>query len=68
MTSAAEAELAALYINAKEAVYIQLILECMGHRQPPTLIQTDNLTAEGVINSTVQPKRTNAMDMRFHYH
>ncbi len=67
MTSAAEAELAALYINAKEAVYIRLILECMGHRQPPTPIQTDNSTAEGVINSTVQPKRTKAMDMRFHW-
>lgn len=67
MTSAAEAELAALYINAKEAVSIRLILECMGHRQPPTPIQTDNSTAEGVINSTVQPKQTKAMDMRFHW-
>ena len=67
MTSAAEAELGALYINAREAVYIRLILERMGHPQPPTPIQTDNSTAEGVINSKVQPKRTKAMDMRFHW-
>ena len=67
MSSAAEAELSALYINAKEAVYIRTILEELGHKQPPTPIQTDNSTAEGIINSKVQPKRTKAMDMRFHW-
>ena len=67
MSSATEAELAALYIVAKECVYIRLILEEMGHPQPETPIQTDNLTAEGVINSKIQPKRTKAMDMRFHW-
>jgi hypothetical protein len=39
----------------------------MGHPQPKTLIQTDNLTAEGVINNKIQPKRTKAMDVRFHW-
>ena len=39
----------------------------MGHPQPKTPIQTDNLTAEGVINIKIQPKRTKAMDMRFHW-
>ena len=67
MSSAAEAELAALYINAREAIYIRLILNQLGHPQPPTPIQTDNSTAEGVVNSKVQPKRTKAMDMRFHW-
>jgi hypothetical protein len=67
MTSAAEAELGALYINAKEAVYIQQILTKMGHLQPQTPIQTDNSTAEGVINNKIQPKRTKAIDMRFHW-
>ena len=67
MSSAAEAELGALYINAKEAVYIRQVLEKMGHPQAATPIQTDNSTAEGVINSTVQPKRMKAMDMRFHW-
>ena len=67
MSSAAEAELGALYLNAKEAVYIQQILTKMGHPQPKTPIQTDNLTVEGVVNNRIQPKRTKAIDMRFHW-
>ena len=39
----------------------------MGHKQPATPIQTDNAMAEAVINGKVQPKRTKAMDMRFHW-
>ncbi len=67
MFSAAEAELGALYLNAKETVYLQQILFKMGHPQPKTLIQTDNTTAERVINNKIKPKRTKAMDMRFHW-
>ena len=66
MSSAIEAELAALYITAREAVYIRIILEEMGHQQPPTPLQTDNAMAEGVVNGKIQSKRTKAMDMRFH--
>jgi hypothetical protein len=50
MASAAKAELGALYLNAKEVVYLQQILIEMGHPQPQTPIQTDNMTAEGVTN------------------
>jgi hypothetical protein len=67
MSSAAEAELGALFINAKEAVCIRNILTEMGHQQPRTPIQTDNSTAEGVINNKIQPKRTKSMDMRFNW-
>ena len=67
MSSATEAELAALYIMAREAVYIRIILEELGHKQPPTPLQTDNSMAEAVTNGKVQPKRTKAMDMRFHW-
>jgi hypothetical protein len=67
MSSAAEAELGALYINACEAVPQQRTLEEMGHKQPPTPMQTDNTTAVGVVNNNIQPKRTKAMDMRFHW-
>ena len=67
MSSAAEAELGALFINAKEAVHIRRMLTEMGHPQPRTPIQTDNSTAEGVINSRVRPKRTKSMDMRFEW-
>jgi sugar lactone lactonase YvrE len=54
MSSAAEAELGALYINAREAVYLRQIIEAMDHPQPRTLMQTDNTTAEGVINKKIQ--------------
>ena len=67
MSSATEAELAGLYIMAREAVYIRIILEELGHKQPPTPLQTDNSMAEAVINGKVQPKRNKAMDMRFHW-
>ncbi len=35
MSSATKAKLAALYIMAREAVYIHIVLEEMGHTQPP---------------------------------
>ncbi len=63
MSSATEAELAGLYIMAQEAVYIRIILEEMGHKQPLTPLQTDNSMAEAVINGRVQSKQTKAMDI-----
>jgi hypothetical protein len=63
ISSAAEAELGVLFMNAREAVYLRRILAKMGHLQPKTPIQTDNSTAEGVINSKIQPKRTKSTDM-----
>ena len=67
MSSATEAELPALYIMAREAVYIRIILEEMGYKQPPTPFQTDNSMADTVCNGKIQPKRTKAMDMWFHW-
>jgi hypothetical protein len=67
ISCAAEAELGALYINAQEAVPQRQLLEEMGHKQPPTPIQVDNTTVLGVVKNTIQPKRTKAMDMRFHW-
>ncbi len=43
------------------------ILEEMSHLQPPTPDQTDNSTADSIVNLCVQPKGTKAMDMRFHW-
>ena len=51
MSSATEAEIGALYLNARGAVYLRQILAEMGHPQPPTPIQMDNTTMEGVINN-----------------
>ena len=57
MTSATEAELAALYIMACGAVYIIIILEEMGRNHPPTPLQTDNAMADTVCYGKIQPKR-----------
>lgn len=67
VASAAEAELAALFYNAKEVVSIRNTLEEMGYPQPPTGIVTDNSTAAGIVNETVKQKRSKAMDMRFYW-
>ncbi len=67
VSSAAEAELGALFMNVRETVYLRRILAKMGHPQPKTPIQTNNSTAEGVINSKIQPKRTKSMDMCFEW-
>ena len=50
-----------------KAVYIRIILEELGHKQPPTPLQTDNTMADTVINGRVQPKQPKAMGMRFHW-
>eukprot|EP00804_Cyclotella_cryptica_P006508 CCRYP_012778-RE/>CCRYP_012778-RE protein AED:0.38 eAED:0.42 QI:0/-1/0/1/-1/1/1/0/296 len=52
MASATEAKLGALYITAREAVYLRIILEELGHRQPATPIQTDNAMAK--VSSTAR--------------
>jgi len=67
MSSAAEAELGALYINAREAVPMRQLFTEMGHIQPRTPIQTDNSTVCRVVSSNIQPRRTKAMDMRFYW-
>ena len=59
MTSTIKDELAALYIMARGAVYIRIILEEMGHNQPPTPLQTDNAMTNAVCNRKIQPKRKN---------
>jgi hypothetical protein len=61
------ASLAALYINVREAVYICIILEELGHKQSPTPLRTDNAMEDAVVNGKIQPKKTKAMDMRFHW-
>jgi hypothetical protein len=66
MASVAEAELAALLIATREMVPHQQTLIDMGWPQPQrqSPIQTDNLTAVGVTNKTIVPKRSKMVDMR----
>jgi hypothetical protein len=67
ISSAAEVEIGAVFINAKEGAVLRKTLEELGHTQPPTPMQTDNTTATGYINGKIKQKRTKAMDMRFYW-
>ncbi len=65
MSYAAEAEIGALFINAKTAVSICQTLIKLGHPQPRTSMQTDNATAHALLTNKILPKALKAMDMRF---
>ena len=65
MTSAADAEIGALYTNSRQAIPARQLLEEMGHPQPPTPIQTDNTTALGFVTKNLQPKATKSTEMNY---
>jgi hypothetical protein len=67
MSSAAEAEIGAIFINAKEGAVPRATLEELGHPQPSTPLETENTTATGYINGTIKQKCTKAMDMHFYW-
>jgi hypothetical protein len=67
MSSAAEAEIGAVFINAKEGAVFRTTLQELGHPQPPVALETDSTTATGYRNGTIEQKHTKAMDMRFYW-
>ena len=67
LSSATEAELGALFYNAKDAAWLHTTLAELGHPQPPTPIQTDNACAAGILNDTVKQCHSKAIDMRFYW-
>jgi hypothetical protein len=67
MSLAAEAEIGAVFVNAKEGAVLRTTLQELGHPQPPTPMKTDNNTTTGYINGTIKQKRRKAMDMRFYW-
>ena len=67
VSSAAEAELGAVFHNGKEATAMRHTLEELGHPQPPTVITADNSTAAGIANDSIKQKRSKAMDMRYYW-
>ncbi len=58
MSSAAEAEIGALFINAKTAISMRHTLEELDHPQPPTPMQTDNKTAHDLLTKKIMPQWT----------
>jgi hypothetical protein len=67
MASSAEAETVGVYKNARLGTVLRFTLQEMGHPQEATPIETDNTTAHGILNGTVQQNRSRAMDMRFYW-
>ena len=65
MSSAAEAEIWALFLNSRQAIPARRTLQEMGHRQSPTPIQTDNTTALGFVTKNLNPKATKSTDMKY---
>ena len=67
MSSTAEVEMGALFINYREAIPERHALKAMGHEQPPTPMQTNNTTAHGVVTNNIASKRLKSMDMKLHW-
>ena len=65
MSSAAEAEIGALFLNSRQAIPARNTLEKLGHKQPPSPIQTDNTTALRFVSKNLQPKATKSTDMKY---
>ena len=58
MTSTAEAEIGAIYINARKSVPQRIMLSEMGHLQPRTPMQTNDSAAHAFVTKNVQPRIT----------
>jgi len=67
VASAAEAEYAALFMNAQHGAILRTTLEDMDCKQQVTPIYTDNKCAEGIANESITLQKSKSMDMRFHW-
>jgi hypothetical protein len=63
--SAAEVEFGAFFLNAQEAKVLCLVLEELGHPQPPTPIHINNTTTVGIVNNTIKQQQLCKMEMRY---
>jgi hypothetical protein len=66
VASVAEAEYAAIFINAQMGVIIRMTLEELGKPQGPTPIYTDNQCAQQIASDTITLPKSKSMVMRFH--
>ena len=64
LSSAAEAETAALFLTVKEMVSLRNTLKEMGWKQPASPLQCDNSTAVGYTNKTIVSKKSKSWDLR----
>jgi len=67
LSSAAEAEYAALFMAARRACIFQNILADLGFPQTDTEIWTDNSTASKAANKSIRIRRLQSTAMRYHW-
>jgi hypothetical protein len=67
VSSAAESEYAAAYMNAKEAASMRETLRALGYKQPATPIISDNSFICNLMSGEYKSKKIKAMDMRFEW-
>jgi hypothetical protein len=67
VSSEAESEVGACFHNAQSGAPLRVTLTKLGHTQPAMPLPTDNYTAFGILNKTIKQKRSDAMDMRYHW-
>jgi hypothetical protein len=67
VSSATEAEYAALFLVGREATGASQTLIDLGHPQTATLIICYNKCAVGIANRTVKQKRFKSINMRYHW-
>ncbi len=67
VTSAAEAEYAALFMVGQAAVSIRNTLADLGYPQGATTLICDNKCAVGIAENTLKLKRSKTIDMRYHW-
>ena len=67
VSSVFEAELAAAFANARQAVQIRTTLQGMGHKQQKTPVQLDNEVAESIIKDSCKQKQSRAINMNYYW-
>jgi hypothetical protein len=65
VTSAATAQLGALFHNCQDGIVFCQTLADMGHPQPKTPVHCDNATTVGIGNNTIKQQRSCSMEMRY---
>ena len=67
MTSAAELEMARLFMNTQEIIPIRHGLMALAHPQPPTPLKTENSTSSSFIDNSIKQRKSKTWDMRWKY-
>jgi hypothetical protein len=67
VSSVAEAEYGAIYVNSKTGTVTRETLREIGHPQDAIELKTDNTTSDGIANKTVLQKSSKAIDMCYYW-